>query len=303
MRFMVSVNRWALWVGMPVLVALYIGYLLYLAATYDDQGRAKAIKTQYQVVANQASVDGLILGGSNAVFGLSAKQMSQELGMHIHNAALINEGFNLDNYHQFVINLSNHMRRNEVKWIFLSPMRILRAPGQYDEPTRDVTGRAKTFTLLPDKALFSTLLDWDKGHRPSDDKYYGHVTPYGDFDFTGFKCTFYKTERAFEPMDDALLETFVKQEVKFIKRLFPNAKVVLIAPMEYDEHPAARHAHLSHLAQTLSQQQAVRFIGQQAIEDVTLMCDTEPHPNAVGRAYRTADLIKQFKALNLENER
>ncbi|WP_127469978.1 hypothetical protein [Thiomicrorhabdus aquaedulcis] len=295
MRFMVSVNKWALYAGIPFLLGFYGLYLGYLAATYDDQGRAKAIKTQYQSVANTPNVQGLILGGSNAVFGLSAQQMSRELGMNIHNAALINEGFNLDNYHQFLINLSTHLRRNEVEWVFLSPMRILRAPGQYDEPTRDMTGRAKTFALLPDKTLLNTLLDWGNLHRPSDDKYYGNITQYGDFDFSGFNCTFYETTRAFEPMEDALLFTFVQQETQFIKRLFPNATVVLVAPMEYDPHANTRHAYFETMRQTMAQKQ-ITFIAQEAITDLELMCDTEPHPNVQGRAHRTADLIKQFKA-------
>jgi hypothetical protein len=66
-------------------------------------------------------IDALVIGGSNAMYGLSAEILSDQLGISFLNLTLISEGHNEKNYYYFLQNTLSEVERDNVKTIVYSP--------------------------------------------------------------------------------------------------------------------------------------------------------------------------------------
>ena len=123
MLYMGSVNRLIFWVLIPLLLISYPAFRVLEWRMLDD-GRRSLIAEHHAVnLGNRNDINCLILGGSNAVFSLSAEQMSTESGLKCYNLSLLNEGYSDRAYFDFINSMPiDRMKITSVFYSSLYPL-------------------------------------------------------------------------------------------------------------------------------------------------------------------------------------
>ena len=107
MRYTGNANRVLVYFIIPCMAVFYIGFLFWSDHNYEKLSNPKELQAtadrKAQVTESIDSVDGIILGGSNASLGLSASLMSKLSNLRWANLALSNDGFSHDSYFQFLL--------------------------------------------------------------------------------------------------------------------------------------------------------------------------------------------------------
>jgi hypothetical protein len=305
MPFMASVNRLSLYVGIPILIIIYVAYVISTYVFYDDQGRNQAIHKHYKNIASSKTIDALILGGSNAVFSLSAEILSEQLPYNFYNAALVNEGFGTSNYYSFVDALITEQKASEIKLVIFSSIDLVRSRQEIEKRdsrnrNSDLAGKPSYPSILPERTFARFLLDRLTKGNSSKDNSYGEISSKGEFLFDEFKCKFNPSkQKPFELPDISTTLALVKERMLFMKKKFPQAKYLIVFPSEYDDHTSKRNQYLSQIGSELERLK-IDYIAQGAISDSALICDAKHHANEKGRIVRTKDLIEQFEVMELK---
>lgn len=298
MPLMASVNKISLYIGIPALILIYASYLAVDYFDYDDCGRKTAIETHTNNMQDSSNIRGLILGGSNAVFGLSAEQMTHQIGMRFYNAAIINEGFNSSNYYSFIEKGFSEQQAKNIEIIFYSSILFIRNnPDKLIDFNKDIYGKQKPPMLLPSKPFGKVLQDLVFEHSNKAKNSYGNISTEGDFIFDAYKCAYDAHDSAFVPPNIKETIKYIEARLNFAKLKFPNARHIIVFPKEYDSLPKLRTKYFDQISSTLKAKK-IEFIIQPHIRDVSLICDAKHHPNQTGRTLRTTDLIRQFDSLN-----
>ena len=120
MLYMGNVNRIIFWLFLPSLLIFYIVFRVVVWQNSDDGGRQLIAEQHALNLRDRDDIDCLILGGSNAVFSLSAEQISNQSNLTCYNLSLLNEGFSDEAYFEFIRNL--HIERSPITSIFYSPV-------------------------------------------------------------------------------------------------------------------------------------------------------------------------------------
>ena len=98
MLYMGNVNRIIFWLFLPSLLIFYIVFRVFEWQNYDDGGRQLIAELHALNLRDRDDIDCLILGGSNAVFSLSAEQISNKSQLTCYNLSLLDEGFSDEAY-------------------------------------------------------------------------------------------------------------------------------------------------------------------------------------------------------------
>ncbi len=133
MLYMGNVNRIIFWLFLPSLLIFYIILRVFVWQNYDDGGRQLIAEQHALNLRDRDDIDCLILGGSNAVFSLSAEQISQQSSLTCYNLSLLNEGFSDEAYFDFIRNLP--IERMQIKTLVYSSV--------YPLSNKDVFGEVK----------------------------------------------------------------------------------------------------------------------------------------------------------------
>ena len=97
---------------------------LYLVFVYNANGVRKIndiiMEKQRDCLQKKCNIEGLILGGSNAFFGISATQISRKSNRFFINLSLYYEGGNAKNYLNYVSSTTEQIDHKNIKWIIYS---------------------------------------------------------------------------------------------------------------------------------------------------------------------------------------
>src|SRR5437867_5956397 len=126
MLSMVSAKRFV-YIGAIALFA--VAYAVFVWINHNDSDIfIPDIKRHIENIQNGGgSVDGLVFGGSNAYYGLSAESISYYTGVKWYNASMIDEMGSVNRYKSFIQDLSARLDRTKVKYVVYSsvlPYRI-----------------------------------------------------------------------------------------------------------------------------------------------------------------------------------
>src|SRR5262249_37696396 len=101
MLSMVNASRFISKGAIPLVL---VAYAIFVWIDRADRIRHRDLGVNFhlQNVANGRSVDALVFGGSNAVFSLSAKDLSYKTGLSWYNASLDGELGSVDKHKNFV---------------------------------------------------------------------------------------------------------------------------------------------------------------------------------------------------------
>lgn len=255
------------------------------------------------VLSKQHDVTGLIFGGSNASFSLSAKRMSERSGEKWFNASLMNEGFSFENQSEFVRDVAAAVDPKAVRTVVLSSIRHIQG-GRTDKLfstgiARD--GEKSPPLWLPYSSLAGLVVD------PVNAPYGQLVTDEGDLIHSATRECAPRTGSARVVWaDDERIDDMLDTWLPLLGDTFPNASIAITIPAQYlttaipseetEAYVARLHARIDawidgHPGAVTS---PISVIVEWNFGDRTLVCSTSHHLNEAGREIRTNRLYMEL---------
>ncbi len=301
------------------LVALFVaGYIAWVAtsgflasATMFSGSIHDQKATRMQDIG---AVENLIVGGSNAVYSLSAERLSEISGETWFNAALPREGFTQENMTAFVDEFVNLVEADKVSTVVISSARHWHL-GKRDRiresaPELGFDGIKTSPFWLPSQSL------WDLISGPPAKIFPTIISRQGDLmhdatDLCQPNLRAVKTEWATDGEIDSLLESWLP----LIHSRFPNAAMVITIPSRYTVDrvdPAASRDYLERLQSRIdswigahpeSAGIQVSIVLETNYDDPSLLCTTGGHYNSAGRSLRTDALFELLIEKGVTNGR
>jgi hypothetical protein len=260
------------------------------------------------------AVENLIVGGSNAVYSLSAERLSELSGETWFNAALPREGFTQENMTAFVDDFVNSVDADEISTVVISVAKHWQTPRR-DRLTESESGLGfdgiKTSPFwLPSQSL------WDFFSEPPAKIFPTIVSRQGDLihdatDLCKPNLRAVKMEWVTDREIDSLLESWLP----LVNSRFPNADIVVTIPSRYTVDrvdPAASADYLERLQSRIdawigahpeSAGIQVSTVLETNYDDASLLCTTGSHYNATGRSLRTDAFYELLIERGLTNDR
>ena len=292
MLYMGNVNRIIFWLFLPSLLIFYIVFRVVEWQIIDDGGRQLIAEQHALNLSDRDGIDCLILGGSNAVFSLSAEQISKQSNLTCYNLSLLNEGSSDKAYSDYIRNLP--IERMQIKTIVYSSVYPLsnssflrrlesnqRQIGIGGETAFSFTGRSLAGYLkniLQGKSLFQ----------------YPIPTTSGDFNFADYDgCQQDKILDEWIPVTfNEDFKRWLSENLLTISTLFPNANISFVVPSTLRSQVSEDDfAEFSDALEFEVVSNSVNYIQQSSFSDVSVLCDGTHHANALGREIRTSELL------------
>ena len=300
-----SANRFIRLVLIPLLVLGYGAFLVIDFMRFQDASPEPIYRAKLAAIDElNGQAGGLILGGSNAYYGLSARTLSERDGYLWYNFTMLSEGYSQASYqHAIEDAFASEAARMGVKRIVYSSINLLHRStiARYRENTDDefLTGAAQpSLELKPSLPLYKFR---QAAARNADDddperRLYVVSDKFGDVDFEKSRCKTRNGPSAAHLEDADLALDFYDSTANFLGRLFPHAEIFMIVPSEFLTEPAAYQAWAEQLKARWAARgaRAYKLVVQPPIPGSELLCTMSHHPNALGRIWRTADLIAQM---------
>ena len=272
----------------------YIAYRVLEWQVYEG-GHLKLIAVQHAInLRDRDDIDCLILGGSNAVFSLSAEQISNQSNLTCYNLSLLNEGFSDEAYFDFIRNLP--IERAQIKSIIYSSLYPLSNEDfllrlEYNQRQTGISGD-NNFQFTG-RSLASFLKDFLQGKPLIHNWQYPMPTTSGDFNFDEYGCQQDEILDTFIPVTiDEDFKQWIRDNLMIVSTLFANANLTFVLPstlrnqVSEDAFPKFSDTLESEVVSTSS-----NYIAQSSFSDVSVLCDRVHHANAVGREIRTSELL------------
>ena len=102
MQYTGNANRFLWYFLIPSLIIFYFSYIFWSDKNYVNKPVYEAINNKQQALKSLDRIDGVILGGSNAWWGISAKSLSLYSDMTWANLAIPAEGYTDKNYESLI---------------------------------------------------------------------------------------------------------------------------------------------------------------------------------------------------------
>jgi hypothetical protein len=292
----------------PVLLGMiflaYSFYVIFDHFQFNDHGVSQIIETRSDGMQySPEKIEGIIIGGSNAMWGISAKQLSNQTGIKFYNLSMHSNGVNYQNYFEYLEKSFQTKDANEVKYIFWSTIHAIHEP-PWNDFDRDIAGRLRLSKMIPNKSL----LGYTYAKLINQEQILFEVTKeFGDFDFKNFKCTLSDPKflevsdinRAYAGGYSMVNPLILKPQLEiyrnFLIDFFPNAQIVFIIPATLHEvkYDSGRLKDLDFIMKGLN----LKFHFQEPMTDISNFCESDHHPNEIGRQKRTNDLALLFQSL------
>ena len=297
MLYMGNVNRIIFWLFLPSLLIFYIVFRVFEWQNYDDGGRQLIAELHALNLRDRDDIDCLILGGSNAVFSLSAEQISNKSQLTCYNLSLLDEGFSDEAYFDFIRNL--HIERTQIKTIVHSSVYPLTETGflqrsEWNQRQIRINGEGSRNFEFTGRSLASYLKKFLQDKALFESVQYPIPTPSGDFNFDDYDgCQQDKIRDEWIPVTiDEDFKSWLSENLRTISTLFPNANISFVVPSTLRSQVSEDDfAAFSDALEFEVVNNSVKYIQQSSFSDVSVLCDGTHHANALGREIRTSELL------------
>ncbi len=292
MLSMVSANQFTNIVAIPLIT---VAYAVFLCIDHNRNPNIADIKHEIQDIQNSGGVDGLVFGGSNALYGLSAESLSYYTGMKWYNGSMANEAVIGT---RIIQDLSARIDRAKVKYFVYSSVLPYwgqtswtldqKVIGEGIKPTRSIGAYIKKGGNID----YRSRMEIRNG--------------FGDIVFDRIKCDFNGDSHVdLRAKKWALsgVESLVDKAISFAS-IFPNASILIVLPSGYygglsfddsifDEAVRTKfYGVLGGLSGKYFKNSMVKVIVQPPYASITQVCDSPWHANENGRTWRTLNLIE-----------
>ena len=119
MRSTVNANRFINMGAIPLVIVAYAVFL-WIDHNIHNPYWYHEVKVHIQNIKNIGRVDGLVFGGSNAVYSLSAESLSYFTGVKWYNASVRGELDNIKRHKNFIKDFSARIDRTKVRYVVYS---------------------------------------------------------------------------------------------------------------------------------------------------------------------------------------
>jgi len=297
MLYMDNVNRIIFWLFLPSLLIFYIVFRVFEWQTYDDGGRQLIAEQHALNLIDRDDIDCLILGGSNAVFSLSAEQISKQSNLTCYNLSLLNEGFSDEAYFDFIRNLP--IERMQIKTILYSSVYPLTNENflerlNLNQSQIGISGEGTQKFTFTGRSLASYLKNLLQGKSLIESIQYPIPTPSGDFNFDDYEgCQQSKILDTWIPVTiNEYFKRWLSKNLLSINTLFPNANISFVVPSTLRSQVSEDDfSEFSDALEFEVVSNSVKYIQQSSFSDSSVLCDGPHHANALGREIRTSELL------------
>ena len=293
MPSMVSANRFINLFVLPLVIVAYGVFLWIDHNAHNNPFWYHEIKVHMQNVKNIGGVDGLVFGGSNAVYSLSAQSLSYFTGVKWYNASVRGELYDIKRNKNFIKAFSARIDRTKVRYVVyssLSPYEIGQIAALKSDNSDGLEG------IKPKESVLQYI-----EHRNWPD---GNMNPqrngYGDLVFDDrVKCKPGATTHVREDIDIAV--DFLVDMAIFFTSVFPYASIQIVLPSDYyglsfDDsifEQTLRKKFYGFLPEKYLTNSMVKIIFQPPYPSIAQVCHGA-HANAEGRLWRTRNLVESM---------
>jgi hypothetical protein len=301
MLFTASANRFIRAIAIPISILTYGLYLLYDHLQWYDSTILPVVEAHKKNLRRISALDGIVFGGSNCVYSISAELIGKKLGEKWYNACVQGEGAG-ENYEEIILDLTRTIDRSEVDTVIYSTQ-IPYVKGGIERASIKSSRDKATVTIKPRRSIASRIYEF----LTSDGIVEGRKSlplpnKFGDQDFKNGECKFDEIEKAHREPVDKVVE-FLLARFSFFASQFRNASVIIAPASEYYgekfDSSAFESAVSVKLAAMINQNTAlshrkISLVFQPPFPDESFVCDDRSHANDRGRVWRTLDLMDRI---------
>src|SRR5262245_26975964 len=221
MLSMVNVNRFLNTVLIPSVIATYGVFLLIDHAHNNNRDRAP------QSIEKIGTIDGLLFGGSNVEYSLSAEFLSYYMGIKWFNAAVEGELLTIKRHKNFIQDLSARIDRTKVRYVVYSSV----AP--YTTGVIVASKQNLGIGIKPKTSALGYIRHL--AFRDSGSTQHNTRNRFGDAVFENGDCNFTAeyVGKQHQREDEDISAEFLVDYAIFFASLFPNASILIVLPSEY----------------------------------------------------------------------
>lgn len=299
-------------VAIYCIFSLYVLFLLFDYAEWNLGERKEHLNQHIKNISSMDELDGLILGGSNSAFSLSAENLSGYTSLNWYNVSLPNEGYSDINYHNFIEEHFSENIREEVEIIIYSTLKFSRKNHIINRENYEGNILGYSYhPLKPNQSLLSYFQKFLLRGKFWGGFSYSPPTKFGDFDFSKLNCMSNNIETDFYMENIQEASNQLLDDINYFHSLFPKAKIVIEFPIELFENDIESEKVKKYFQKisdkTLSKYlnintkkaQNISFLDINSYPNTSFLCDAPHHANEYGRDWRTANLISKFEQLQI----
>jgi len=296
MRYMVNVKSAII---LPMFYCFLLGYISYLIYDNNHQNidNIKGFGLAKRSMAAEVNFDAVLLGGSNVAYSLSAQQLTLETDNFWFNFGLSSEAFTDQNYWKYIEETIDEARRSNIEFVVYSSILPLKSGHILSRKRSHQNTWGETpLGFFPSLSLAHRLKSFF--NNPSNLVYQAPLAR-GDFNFENKECNQNYIARFEREMDEIVLQDWINSQLKDIKRIFPNARIIFVVPSEfygdkYDREVADLMNNILKNMILSTSSDKTNYFSQPIFPSKNITCDSMLHGNLEGREWRTKLLAEFF---------
>ena len=305
MRYTGNANNLLWYLFTPFLFIFYISFIFWSNQNYVNKPVYEAVKNKQLAINSLESIDGVILGGSNAWWGISAKSLNKLTDLTWANLTISAEGYSDINYANFIASSLSDVKKQDISFVVYSSGTLV-SKNNFQKRKNNLTNLVgkNNISYKPQRSLAAYIKNFMNltKYRP-----YPLENEYGDFGFSDYPCGPFN-QMSMKPRDylsEGDLRIWTSEQLTQISELFPNAKIVIVVPNGFnknrkDPNNDARGNLIKELKNILlmreeSGKRSVYLISEKPFPSSDLMCSDDWHANEDGREWRTNELYQSIK--------
>jgi hypothetical protein len=239
-------------------------------------------------------IDVLIIGGSNALFGISAQMLSKKSNKIFYNLSLFREGINHKNYINYLTLTTPDSTRKKIRLVLYSTLSMyekLSSKDLVNEKKVSLLGQGELFQMIPEISIISWL---NKKYRLKDET--DSIPPFATLEYGDYRhkkhIGFIDINSKFKrPKLKTIVEGLVFKKNEF-SQIYPNAKFIVIAPPFFNKNSNEQYIYILELTREL-EKRGINFIAQPPHRNShELIWHDNEHLNELGRKNNTEELYK-----------
>lgn len=282
-------------------ITLYIYYVYYDNERNKSWGDRKTYELHLKNIQQDGKTyTGIIVGGSNSFWGLSAKLLTENTNLKYYNLSILHEGRNSFTHEKFMQQVSNnYFDKNKIEQVIYSSItpfhQSLFKSYNSEGITTSVWG-VHNVGVKPFTSYYQYLKERHYYKQKTPD-WYHMVNNNGDLNFANQPCPAEQYHYYYEMADAIAVAKFFNKKANFLSEQFPNAEVTVLTPSEYifmNRYPREWAATIVERFQKNAKSNQ-RIVVQAQIPSFSLMCEGLHHPNDKGRTWRTQQLVSSLQ--------
>lgn len=282
-------------------IILYTYYVYYDNERNKSWGDRKTFELHLKNMKRDGKTyTGIIVGGSNSFWGLSAKLLTEKTDLKYYNLSILHEGRNSFIHEKFMNKASeDYFDKTKIQQVIYSSIVPF-----HQSLFKSYNGKGISTSVWGQHNVgakpFTSYYQYIKErhyYKQKTPDWYHMVYDNGDLNFANQPCPFEQYIYYYDMAEASSVAKFLNQKANFLSNEFPNAKVAVLIPSEYiymNRYPRDwANAIVKDFEKNAKPNQ--RIIVQAQIPSTTLMCEGLHHPNDKGRTWRTEQLIKSLQ--------